>query len=132
MNNTPRSTKEIARMFHIDHNVLTKGNSRFQNLLKLNVKSTAADDFVARFGSRLNMEYGDIQVCKRIAKRLEDLEVVSESSPTSVAAAIIYYYCVIRKIGINKVQIAAACDVSAVTITKCYKRIQKWAELITF
>ena len=130
INNTPRSTKEIARMFHIDQNVLTKGNARFQNLLKINVKSTSADDFVARFGSRMSMEYDDIQVCKRIATRLEDLDIVSENSPTSIAAAVLHYHCMNRKLPFTKPQIAAACEVSAMTITKCYKRILKWSALI--
>ena len=36
INKLPRSPKEIARMFHIDPNVLTKGNARFQILLQIN------------------------------------------------------------------------------------------------
>jgi transcription initiation factor TFIIIB Brf1 subunit/transcription initiation factor TFIIB len=35
INKVPRSTKEIAKMFKLDPNILTKGNARFQELLKM-------------------------------------------------------------------------------------------------
>ena len=130
LNKVPRSTKEIASMFHIDPNVLTKGNARFQDLLKLNVECTGADDFVCRFGSKLNMDWNDIQKCKELAKKLDDLEIVSENAPTSVAAGTIFYYCMEHKIDFSKKQIAEVCRVSEVTIMKCYKRLLKYKHLI--
>lgn len=130
INKVPRSTKEIARMFHIDPNVLTKGNARFQDLLKLNVECTGPDDFVCRFGSKLNMDWNDIQKCKELAKRLDDLEIVSENAPTSVAAGTLFFYCNEHSIDFTKKQIADVCEVSEVTITKCYKRLLKYKHLI--
>ncbi len=130
LNKVPRSTKEIASMFHIDPNVLTKGNARFQDLLKLNVECTGPDDFICRFGSKLNMDWNDIQKCKDLAKRLDDLEIVSETAPTSVAAGTLFYYCMENKIEFTKKQIAEVCGVSEVTITKCYKRLIKYKKLI--
>jgi len=130
LNKVPRSTKEIARMFHIDPNVLTKGNARFQDLLKMNVDCTGPDDFVCRFGSKLNMDWNDIQKCKDLAKKLDDLEIVSENAPTSVAAGTIFYYCMTHTIEFSKKQIAEVCEVSEVTITKCYKRLLKYKSLI--
>lgn len=131
MNKTPRSPKEVARMFHIDLNVLTKGNARFQSLMQINVDSSNSDDYIARFGSRLNMDYTDIHKCKKLAKQLDDLEVVSENSPTSVAAGTIYFYVHYHKLSsVNKKQIADVCEVSEVTIMKTHKRIQKYASLL--
>jgi transcription initiation factor TFIIIB Brf1 subunit/transcription initiation factor TFIIB len=130
LNKVPRSPKEVARMFNIDLNVLTKGNARFQTLLQINVESSEAEDFISRFGSKLNMDYQDVQKCKELAKTLEDLEIVSENSPTSVAAGALYYYCVNKDIDYNKKQIAEICEVSEVTITKCYKRLTKYKQLL--
>lgn len=130
LNKVPRSTKEIARMFHIDPNVLTKGNARFQNLLKLNIDCSGSDDFVCRFGSKLNMDWDDIQRCKELAKQLDDLEIVSENAPTSVAAGTIFYYCTVKEISFTKKEIAEVCEVSEVTITKCYKRLLKYKSMI--
>lgn len=130
LNKVPRSPKEVARMFNIDTIVLTKGNSVFQNLMQINVDSCGPEDFIARFGSKLNMNYDDIQRCKVLARRLDELEVVSENAPTSVAAGTLYYYSLKQSIDLNKKSIADACEVSEVTITKCLKRLNKQRELI--
>lgn len=130
MNKLPRSPKEVARMFHIDPNILTKGNARFQTLLQMNVESSNPDDYIARFGSNLKMDYQDILRCKELAKKLDDLEIVSENAPTSVAAGTLYYYCVKHDIDFSKKQIADVCEVSEVTITKCFKRLQKYSEML--
>lgn len=128
INKLPRSPKEIARMFHIDPNVLTKGNARFQILLQINVDSSNPDDYITRFGSRLNMNYTDVQKCKEFAKKLDELEIVSENAPTSVAAGALYYYSTLNDLEYSKKQIADVCEVSEVTITKCYKRLIKFKE----
>lgn len=130
INKIPRSPKEVARMFHIDPNILTKGNARFQTLLQMNVGTSGPEDYVARFGSNLKMDFNDIQGCKTLAKRLDDLEIVSENAPTSVAAGAIFYYCMKYDIDFSKKQIADVCDVSEVTITKCYKRLMKFKDII--
>uniref|UniRef100_A0A6C0KW80 Cyclin-like domain-containing protein n=1 Tax=viral metagenome TaxID=1070528 RepID=A0A6C0KW80_9ZZZZ len=129
INKLPRSPKEIARMFHIDPNVLTKGNARFQILLQINVDSSNPDDYITRFGSRLNMNYTDVQKCKEFAKKLDELEIVSENAPTSVAAGALFYYCTLNDLDFSKKQIADVCEVSEVTITKCYKRLLKYKDL---
>lgn len=130
INKVPRSAKEVSRMFNIHPNVLTKGNARFQTLLKINVDSSGPEDFIARFGSNLDMTRDDIEKCKALARRLEELEIVSENAPTSVAAGALYYYCTKNKLDINALQIAAACEVSNVTIMKCYNRLVKYKQHI--
>lgn len=129
INKFPRSHKEIARMFHIEPVVLTKGIARFQTLMQINVDSSNPDDYIARFGSKLNLSFNTIQECKDFAKKLDELEVVSENAPTSVAAGAIYYFCIKHSIDITKKQIADVCEVSEVTITKCYKRLVKFKNL---
>jgi transcription initiation factor TFIIB len=125
-NNVPRSVKEISRMFNIDQNVLTKGNSRFQMLLKINFEPSNAFDFISRFGSKLNMDWNDIQKCKEWTKKMDDMEIVSENAPTSVAAGSLYFYSVVNELDMTKKQIAEICEVSEVTITKCYKRLLRY------
>lgn len=130
LNKLPRSPKEVAKMFRIDPNILTKGNARFQTLLQINVESSNPDDYISRFGSKLKMEYQDIMRCKQLAAKLNDLEIVSENAPTSVAAGAIYYYCMVHELDFSKKMIADVCEVSEVTITKCFKRLQKFSDLI--
>jgi transcription initiation factor TFIIB len=130
VNKYPCSPKNVARMFHIDPNILTKGNARFQTLLKLNVDPHNPQDYVAGFGSQLKMDFQDIERCKKLVKHVDDLEIVSENAPNSVAAGTIYFYCITEELDFNKKQIAEVCDVSEVTISKCYKRILKYKEML--
>lgn len=126
MNKIPRTPKEVADMFHIDSSVLTKGNSRFQTLMQMNVDCSNSNDYVVRFGSRLNLDFADVQLCKELAQKLDELEIVSENSPTSVAAGAIYYYTLVNKIAVTKKQISDVCKVSEVTIMKAQKKIVKY------
>lgn len=130
INNVPRSSKEIANMFNISPIVLNRGNSRFQTLLKINVSSSSPDDFISRFGSKLSMKMEDIDKCKKLVKFLEKNEILSDNSPTSVAAGILYYYSITENIGFTKKQFSAACNVSEVTIVKNYKIICKYKDFI--
>lgn len=130
INNVPRSSKEISAMFNISPVVLNKGNSRFQTLLKINVASSSPDDFISRFGSKLSMKMNDVENCKKLIKFLEKHEILSDNSPTSSAAGILYYYSVIENLGFTKKQFANVCNVSEVTIIKNFKIICKYKDFI--
>ena len=130
INKVPRSTKEIAKMFKMKHDILTKGNARFQELLKINVESSNPDDYISRFGSNLNMNWEDINKCKKLTTKIEEMEIVSENAPTSVAASAIYFYIFYNEFDINKKHISEICDVSEVTITKCFKKLQKYKDML--
>lgn len=130
MNHVPRSPKEVAKMFHIDPMVLTKGNARFQELIQINMEPSSAVDYISRFGSRLDMSMQDIATCKQLARRMEDMEIVSENAPTSAAAGILYFFAACQKLPLTKKHIAGVCDVSEMTVNKCYKRILRFKPLV--
>ena len=130
LNKVPRSPKEIAAMFDIDAQTLTKGNARFQALLNLTMESGGPDDYIMRFGSRLNMDYEDIVACKALTRAMDEALVVSDFAPTSAAAAALHYYCLTReKRDVGRDQIAQACGVSQATVLKCYKQIALFRHL---
>ncbi len=130
MNNLPRSSKEIAKMFDIDPVILNKGNSRFQTLLQINVVSSSPLDFISRYCSILDMKMEDIETCKRLVKFLEDSEIMSDNSPTSSCASILYYYSEKKNLGYVKKQFAEVCNVSEVTVIKGYKFLCKYDSYI--
>lgn len=130
LNNVPRSTKEIATMFNISPVVLNKGNSRFQTLLKINISSSGPEDFISRFGSKVSMKMDDIHKCKNLVKFLEKNEILTDNSPTSAAAGILYYYSMSEDLGFTKKQFSMVCNVSEVTIVKNYKIITKYKDFI--
>ena len=130
INDVPRSSKEIATMFNISPVILNRGNSRFQTLLKINVNSSSPDDFISRFGSKLSMKMDDIEKCKKLVIFLEKNQILSDNSPTSSAAGILYFYSVNENINITKKQLSLVCNVSEVTIVKNFKIISKYKEFI--
>jgi len=130
INDVPRSSKEIAKMFNITHVTLNKGNARFQQLLQINVISSNPQDFISRFASRLNMYKIDIENCKKLIKFLEEKEILSDNAPTSSAAGILYYYSQENNLNFTKKQFSDICSVSEVTIVKCYKYILKYKKYI--
>lgn len=130
INNVPRSSKEIAAMFNISPVVLNRGNARFQTLLKINVASSGPQDFISRFGSKLSMKMQDIENSKKLVKFLEENEIISDNSPTSLAAGILYYYSTTENLGFTKKQFSTVCNVSEVTIVKNFKIISKYKEFI--
>lgn len=130
INNIPRSPKEIATMFNISPVVLNRGNSRFQTLLHLNVVSSGPEDFISRFASKIGMKTQDIEKCKKLVKFLEKQEIMSDNSPTSSAAGILYYYSMTESLGFTKKHFSNVCNVSEVTIVKNYKIIYKYKDII--
>lgn len=130
INNIPRSSKEIAKMFNISHVILNKGNARFQQLLQINVISANPENFISRFGSRVNMNYKDIENCKNLIIFLEKKEIMADNSPTSSAAGILYYYSQENNLNYTKKQFSEVCSVSEVTIVKCYKNLLKYKNYI--
>ena len=117
-------------MFNISPVVLNRGNARFQTLLKINVSSSGPEDFISRFGSKLAMKMDDINKCKKLVKFLEKNEILSDNSPTSAAAGILFYYSMMENLGFTKKQFSLVCNVSEVTIVKNYKIVGKYKDFI--
>lgn len=125
-NNVPRSVKEIANMFNIKVTSMTKGCKLFQQLMiNSNVKSSAPEDFVSRFCSKLGLDTGITQLCRYIVKKVDELCVVCESTPPSIVAGSVQLCNIELCLGITRTQMAEACHISQVTIAKCYKRMNE-------
>jgi transcription initiation factor TFIIB len=108
-NKVPRSTKEI---------------------MKLNVQSTTADDFIGRFCSKLELDNDKKTLCKVLVKKADELAIVSENTPPSVAAGGIYLCSMTYGWNISKKDLSDACDISQVTISKCYKKMVVYKSLL--
>jgi transcription initiation factor TFIIIB Brf1 subunit/transcription initiation factor TFIIB len=122
-NKVPRSTKEIADFFNIKLNVMTKSCKQFQEMLKTNIISTSAEDFISRYCSKVNIDKYKRDICKQVANAAEEYDFVSENTPPSIAAASIYFCSHIFDWNVNKKELAEACEISAITITKCFKKL---------
>jgi transcription initiation factor TFIIIB Brf1 subunit/transcription initiation factor TFIIB len=62
-------------------------------------------------------------ICKQVVHNAEELGIVCENTPPSVAASAIFMCIVLCGWNYNKKELEDACDISAVTISKCYKKL---------
>ena len=129
-NNVPRSAKEIAKIFNIKVPTMTKGCKQFQEIMNISINSTTADDFVNRFCSKLNIDKNNIHICKSTLQKIEEHEILLDNIPPSLAASSIFicntHYCW----GISKKELSLACDISQVTISKCFKKLLCYTDLL--
>lgn len=129
-NMVPRSAKEIAKMFNLSVSVMTEGRKKFDDLMGIHVKSTTPEDFIRRFCSRLDFSRDLVETCLHVVKKQEHYAIISENSPPSIAAGCIYLVCVCHEITRSKKEIAVACDISEITIIKCFKKLYDYRMFI--
>ncbi len=132
MHRVPRSTREVARVFDIDHSVMTRGCKILAPFIDCHLESCEPLDFVARFASRLSMSCADQTRCKRLVATIEALAVATENTPPAVAAAGILLAQQWWPVGddIDKHAIAAVSGISAVTIAKCCHKLGAHRDLV--
>lgn len=127
-NMVPRSAKEIAKIFNLNITVMTKGCKKFHDIFSIYSKNemttTTSMDFVMRFCSKLDFPADINEICKAVILKEKELAIISENAPPSIAAGCIYLVNVCCKMGKTKKEISAACDISEITINKCYKKLQ--------
>lgn len=128
-NKVPRSAKEIANMFNLKITTMTKGCKKFQDIMKVSTNSSNPYDFVRRFCSKLDKN-DLIPVTKYVIQKAEEYSIVSENAPPSIAAGCIYLVSVCCNMNLNKKDISKACEISEVTINKCYKKLLKYKSVL--
>jgi len=128
-NNVPRSAKEVAKMFNLNISTMTKGCKKFNEILDINFNSSIPDDFIKRFCTKLNRP-DIIDTCLFVIAKANEYSIVAENAPPSIAAGVIYLVSDVSSVKVSKKQIAKVCEISEVTINKCYKKLSKYKEFL--
>lgn len=134
LNGCPRTSHEIAEIFKLDKTSATNGCSMAVNILnnierKLDSSgqselcSTTPSAFIERYCSKLNMSNDMTMLAKFVSNRLETNNTITDNTPHSIAAGIIYFISQNCNLNISKPEIKRVCGVSEVTINKCYKKM---------
>ena len=126
----PRSAKEIANVFGLDISDMTKGVKKCQEIRKLSskskkfkVKATNPLDYIERFCSNLEISNELKDICAYVSDKANNLDIVDENTPPSIAAGSIFLVSMICNLSITKKDIGRACKISEVTISKCFKKL---------
>jgi transcription initiation factor TFIIB len=127
-NNVPRSTKEIAKIFNLKTTTMTRGCKKFNDIMHINLDSSKPIDFVQRFCSKLNLPNNIREICKKIIEKADELNIICENTPPSIAAGCIYLCNVVYDLGLSKKTISEACQISAVTLSKTSKKLMSYKD----
>lgn len=128
----PRSVKEISNMFDMDSKILTKGCKKYTEIIRLNKKNInrdqnintiTLDDFIDRFCYNLSIDSKNINIIRGISELCKYHNLIYDNTPPAMAAGCIYLLLQLKKIDINKKVISENCNISEVTINKCYKKL---------
>lgn len=128
-NHVPRSAKEVAKMFNLNISTMTKGCKKFNEIMNINYNASTPEDFIKRFCSKLNRP-DIIETCLFVIKKAEEYSIVAENAPPSIAAGVIYLVSNAGRQTITKKHISKICEISEVTINKCYKKLSTYTEFI--
>ena len=136
LNGCPRTSHEIAEIFKLDKTSATNGCSMAINIVSNlgrngNTLNASADDlctttpssFIERYCSRLSMSAELTKLAKFIAKKIEQTGCISDNTPHSIAAGIVYFVAQTCNSSISKTDVKQVCGVSEVTINKCFKKM---------
>jgi transcription initiation factor TFIIB len=136
INNNPRTPKEIASIFKLDNTSATRGCKNAINILnsfecdledncKTKFISMEPSLFIDRYCSCLQINKELTQLCKFIALRVSQQNLIPENTPPSIAAGIIYFVAQICSLLITKQQVFQISKTSEVTINKVYKKLNE-------
>jgi transcription initiation factor TFIIIB Brf1 subunit/transcription initiation factor TFIIB len=69
-------------------------------------------------------------LCKFVAFKIEQLKLIPENTPHSIAGGIIYFISQICNLNITKSAINNVSKISEVTINKCYKKLENYKNIL--
>jgi transcription initiation factor TFIIB len=141
LNGNPRTPKEIASVFHLDVQNATRGCKNVQQIINVIEKDlsvdektvfskTTPDDFIERYCSRLNVNAELTKLCHFISLKVDKLGLMSENTPHSTAAGIIYFIIQLCGVSTTKRDVKNVTEISEVTIGKCQKKIDKHRDIL--
>lgn len=131
-NNVTRTSKEIASAYDIKDMEMNRGCKNLLKLLKarkMNIKmgTTKPEHFVKRYCDELKIKNIFADEAVKISKNIEKLNIASDHTPYSLAAASILLMADINCIrSITKKRLANEFEISEVTILKTFKEIEQY------
>lgn len=124
---------DIAKYFDINSKDLTRGCKRFYKLIGnidvINeIENLRSCDYIERYCKKLEMSQQYIEIAKIVSENTDKSLISSENTPPSIAAGSILLICLEYDLQIPKKNIAAACNITEVTIIKTYRKMIPYKE----
>ena len=138
----PRDSAEMALIWGITIKEMRKGIKNFEELwnailLSKNRNKNIEDDskqifkpsdsldYLHRICSKLSLPNNIYEICTIICNYVEEINYLIKHIPLSRTAGCLFFTCNIMNVRISKSDIANVCEVSEVTINKCFQKLLK-------
>lgn len=136
LNNVPRDSNEMARMFNISKKDIRKGAKQFEEIwsvinennkdnLYKDLEPSNSTNFLHRRCSQLKLSNDIFKICEEVCNYIEKEDYLIKHIPLSRTAGSIYFTCNCLNISVDKTKITEICSISEVTINKCYQKLNK-------
>jgi len=134
-NKITRSPKEIANLFKLKYKDVTKGCKIFLKFIKMqklqyDIQISNPEHFIKRYCRKLHLPNKYIDQAIKIAKNIQKLDLASMHTPESVATGSILLIIDINNLNIEKKEISIKFEVSEVTISKTFKKIGQYKNIL--
>ncbi len=131
-----RSPKEIGELFALKNTEITKGCKTFLKLAKnkqmdLKFTFTKPEHFITRFCDELKIKKEYAEQAIQISNNVQKLHIASVHTPLSLATGSIYLMIIKNGFNIQKKTIAEKFNVSQVTISKAFKKLEPFIGILT-
>ena len=125
----PRTAKEIAEMFNLEHASATKGCTNAMKIINefdhaTRYSVTSPHSFIERFCTNIGISPELTRLAEFIALQIEKHHLITENAPNAVAAGIVYFIATEFNLGLDKHLIRQVSTISEVTILRCYKKVE--------
>jgi transcription initiation factor TFIIB len=130
-----RSPKEIADIYDLEIKHVNRGCRKFCDVIDTNtlfhqIKSSQSSDFIERFAKKLDIDKKYIKISKDVSNNIHKLDLASTHEPPSIAAGCILLVVEYYNIQISKKQISDIFDISDVTISKTFRKIWPYHNIL--
>lgn len=134
--NMTRSPKEVSDLFDLKYTEMTRGCKNFSKLVKIkkmeiNMGMSLPEHFIIRFCNELKIKKVYTDEVLKIANNINKLNIASDHTPYSIATGSILLMAENNGLSsISKKRISEKFGVSEVTITKTYKKLWDYRNII--
>lgn len=125
------SASDIAKLYDVDEATVTRGYKLFMEIMQnkninITYQPNRSQDFISKFAYQLQISPYLTKVAQAVAKRAEQLGIVSNHAPLSISAGILFFMNKLYNLGISKEILKNTCDnKSYVTVSKVSKKLEE-------
>ena len=125
--------KRLSEMFNIKQSKITYGCKTFHEIIDIEKNKNFIDkispatytDLIKEFGEMLKIDKKFLIITSVISKASDELGIISENTPASIAIGCLYFILTYYGEDISKKELSNKCLISEVTICKTYKKLKE-------